>query len=595
VRLVDLRLLEGPNVYRLEPTAKIELVLGRRRAWYGARSPGAYAVVELGASIRVADAPAPVRDLAAWVRRLHRLTGADAWVRREPGHGGRARRSLPIAVHRSSEPGHWIVTFPWREHERALELAEGAWRLTERGLDPATTRVGRSRTLTRALSSIRGAATTPPGWVTDARRHMPVVSISGTNGKTTTTRMIAAILRGAGRRVGVTTSDGVLVDGRLVEPGDWTGPGGARLVLERGDVDVAVLETARGGILLRGVGYQSNDVSVLTNISSDHLDLQGIHTLPELAEVKATIARITKPGGSVVLNADDPLVTALARRFRAPVTFFSLAAARAPVVRRHLARGGQALVVDDGLIVECVGAVREPLLRVAEVPATLHGLATHNVANALAAAAAARALGATPEQVSDGLRGFRPSADDAPGRLNLYRLGNRVIIVDFAHNEAGVEVLLDVADGIAGGAAGRRRPVTLIIGTAGDRPDDTLRGIARLAGQRADHVVIKETLAYLRGRSRESVVGEFLAGLAEAGVRASAVPIHESEAEALGAVLAHGNGNGANEPAVVALMCHEDREGVQALLAELGARPIDPLAELPELVPRLQGRPYRPR
>jgi cyanophycin synthetase len=595
VRLVDLRLLEGPNVYRLEPTAKIELVVGRRRSWYGARSPGAYAVVELGAAVRKADAPSPVRDLAAWVRRLHRLTGADEWVRQEPGPDGRVRRSLPISIHRSSEPGHWIVTFPWREHERALELAEAAWRLTERGLDPRSTPVRRSRTLTRALSSIRGAATTPPGWVTDARRRMPVASISGTNGKTTTTRMIAAILRAAGRRVGVTTSDGVLVDGRLVEPGDWTGPGGARLVLERSDVDVAVLETARGGILLRGIGYQSNDVSVLTNVSSDHLDLQGIHTLPELAEVKATIARITKPEGSVALNADDPLVARLARRVRAPVTFFSLAGARGPVVRRHLRRGGRALVIDDGWIVECVGAARAPLVRVADVPATLYGLATHNVANALAAAAAARALGATPEQVADGLRGFRPSADDAPGRLNLYRLGNRVIIVDFAHNEAGVEVLLDVADGIAGGAAGRRRPVTLIIGTAGDRPDDTLRGIARLAGQRADHVVIKETLTYLRGRSRESVVGEFLAGLAEIGVPASAVPIYETEVDALGAVLAHGNGHGANEPAVVALMCHEDREGVQTLLADLGARPIDPLAELPDLVPRLQGRPYRPR
>ena len=594
MRLVDLRLLEGPNLYRLEPAARIELSVGRRRSWYGERLPGAHALVELGARVRPTDAPGPVRDLAAWVRRLHRLTAADAWLAGETGPGGRPRRSLPIGIHRSSEPGHWTVAFPWREHERAHDLAEMAWRLTEAGLDPRTTRVRRSRSLRRALARIRGAGTTPPTWITDERRRVPVVSISGTNGKSTTTRMIAAIMAAAGRRVGATTSDGVLVDGRLVDPGDWTGPGGARLVLDRVDIDLAVLETARGGILLRGVGYQSNEVSVLTNVSADHLDLQGIHTLPELAEVKAVIARITRQGGTVVLNADDPLVAALARRVRAPVTYFSMAGPDGPVVRRHLRRGGRAIVLDGGWIVDCGPSGRQRLLAAAEAPATLHGLAAHNVANALAAAAAALALGATAEQVAEGLRGFRPSAEEAPGRMNLYRLGNRVVIVDYAHNEAGVAVLLDVAAGIAGGAAGRTRPVTLILGTAGDRPDDALRAIARLAGRRADHVVLKETISYLRGRSRESILGEFRAGLAEAGVDPATVPVHESEAEALESVLAHGNGHGANEPAVVALMCHEDRVGVQALLARLGARPVD-AAELPELVPRLQGRPYNVR
>lgn len=595
MRLVEVRLLEGPNLYRLEPTVKIEVAVGRRRTWYGQRLPGAHAVVELGRPVPAREVPRTIRDLAAWVRRLHRLTGSAAWLGQETGPDGRPRRTLPITVHRTSEPGHWIVAFPWREHERALELAEAAWRLIERGLDPRTVRVARSQTLARALVRIRAAGTTPPAWLTDDRRRVPIVSVSGTNGKSTTTRMIGVILRAAGRRVGMTTSDGVHVDGRMVDPGDWTGPGGAKQVLDRSDVEVAVLETARGGILLRGVGYASNDVAVLTNVSSDHLDLQGIHTLPELAEVKATIARITRPAGTVVLNADDVLVAAIARRARAPVTFFSLHGTTAPLIRRHLSRGGRAVVAEAGWIVEATGQARHPVMAVADAPATLFGLAAHNVANALAAVAAARALGVAVEQVAAGLGGFRLSVEEAPGRLNLYRLGNRVVIVDFAHNEAGVAVLLDVAEGIAGGAAGRARPVTIIIGTAGDRPDDTLRGIARIAGARASHVVIKETVKYLRGRSRESVVGEFRAGLAEAGVRAADVPVHESETAALGAVLARGHGNGANEPAVVALMCHEDRDGVQQLLAKLGARPIDAPAELLELVPRLQGRPYRGR
>jgi len=576
------RLLEGPNLYRLEPTVKIEVTVGRRRTWYGERTPGAYAIVQLGRSVARAAAPPPVRELASWVGRLHRSSGTRAG--RPPG------TAVPVAIHRTSEPGHWIVAFPWRERERAQEIADGAWRLAEAEIDPRTT-PGRSRALARVMRQVVAAGGPAPAWITDADRRIPAVSISGTNGKSTTTRMLTHILRRAGRHVGTTTSDGVLIDERLVEPGDWTGPGGAGQVLGRRDLDVAVLETARGGILLKGVGYQSNDVAVLTNVSADHLDLQGIHTLPELAEVKAVIARITRPDGTVVLNADDPLVAGQARRVQAAVCLFSLEAG-SPRVARHLRRGGRAVVLDHGWLVRASGSARERLVAVDEIPTALFGLARHNVANALAAAAAALALGTPIDAVVDGLRDFRPTAEQAPGRLNLYRLGARVVIVDFAHNEAGVAVLLDVAEAIAGDAAGRRLPVTIIIGTAGDRPDDTLRGIARLAAGRADRVVIKETLNYLRGRSRESVVGEFRTGLRDGGLTIEA-PAYPSETAALRAVLGNGAGAAAhaNEAGVIALMCHEDRDGVVGLLSELGARPLADQRELLELMPRLQGRP----
>ncbi|HSS37047.1 MAG TPA: cyanophycin synthetase, partial [Patescibacteria group bacterium] len=227
------------------------------------------------------------------------------------------------------------------------------------------------------------------------------------------------------------------------------------------------------------------------------------------------------------------------------------------------------------------------------------GIARHNVANALAAAGGARALGATIAQVADGLRDFRPTADRSPGRLNLFRLGSRVVIVDFAHNEAGIAAVLDVAEGIAGGAAGRAAPITVIIGTAGDRPDDTLRGIGRIAAERAQRVAIKETQAYLRGRTREAVVGELLAGVEAGGRSADEVAIYPSETAALRAEL---NGAGAQAEArgarpdaarVIVLMCHEERDQVFALLDELGARAIDVSAELTELLPRLQDRPRR--
>ena len=580
MRLVEIRLLEGPNVYRLEPVVKVEVAVGRRRTWYGQRDPGRHALVWLGASVPAREWPDPIAAIAAWVRRLR--------VDHGEGRSG-------LAVHRSSDPGHWIVTFPWTGEERARVLTEAAIALAERDVSPSRTAQltgAQERHLARWTERIAGSRTSPPSWIRDDVRRVPAVSISGTNGKSTVTRLITHILLQAGRHVGTTTSDGVLIDERVVEPGDWTGPGGAQQVLRRSDIDVAVLETARGGIVLRGMGYESNDASILTNVSSDHLDLQGIHTLPELAEVKATVCRITKPDGWVVLNGDDPLVAAVARRVRANVAFFSIdpGGHGSPRVRRHVAAGGRAYVVRDGWLTELTGTHATRIVEVIRVPITIGGLARHNVANVLAAAGGARGLGATVAQVRDGLLDFRPSTERSPGRLNLFRLGSRLVIVDFAHNEAGIAAVLDVAEGIAGGAAGRAAPITAIIGTAGDRPDDTLRGIGRIAGERAQRVAIKETRRYLRGRTESSVIGELLAGIKAAGVAASDVPVYESETAALRAEL---NGRGPDAPRVIVLMCHEERDEVFALLKDLGARPIDITTELTTLVPRLQDRPRR--
>jgi cyanophycin synthetase len=587
VRLIEIRLLEGPNVYRLEPVVKVELAVGRRRTWYGQRDPGRHALVHLGAAVPARDWPDQIAAIVAWVRRLR--------VDHDEGRGG-------VAVHRSSDPGHWIVTYPWRGEERARVLTDAAIALADRDVSPSRTAQltgAQQRMLTRWTERIEDARTSPPPWIRDADRRVPVVSISGTNGKSTVTRLISHILLRAGRHVGTTTSDGVLVDERLVDPGDWTGPGGAQQILRRSDIDVAVLETARGGIVLRGMGYESNDASVLTNVSSDHLDLQGIHTLPELAEVKATICRVTKADGWVVLNGDDPLVAAIRRRVRAKVALFTNVrdGSMPVVVRRHRAAGGRVYALEDGWLTETEGDRSSRIVEIGRVPITIGGLARHNVANAMAAAGGARGLGATIAQVRDGLIDFAPSAERSPGRLNLFRVGARTVIVDFAHNEAGISAVLDVAEGIAAGAAGRTAPITVIIGTAGDRPDDTLRGIGRIAAQRAQRVAIKETRRYLRGRSAPSVIGELLAGVKSGGGAVGEVPVYESETAALRAELngaaGHGHGRGADAPRVIVLMCHEERDAVFDLLRSLGARPVDVATELTRLVPRLQERPRR--
>ena len=563
---MEIRLYDGPNVYRLEPVVKVEVAVGRARAWQGSRMPPDSALVRLGRPVPSREWPDAVDDVAAWTRRLR----AD--------HGEHAG---PLLVHRAADVGRWNLTWPWSGAERARAIAEAAVDLAERSVAPGR-RVRLTGTQQQRVQHwedrIASASTTPPAWIRDTDRRMPAISITGTNGKSTVTRLITHILRVAGKRVGTTTSDGILVDERMLETGDWTGPAGAQAILRRDDLDVAVLETARGGLMLRGMGYESNEASVLTNVSSDHLDLQGIHTLPELAEVKSTVCRITRPDGLVVLNADDPLVAAVGRRVRGRVGYFSLDA-RCQVVARHRRTGGLAWVLEQEQLIECEGGEVRNLLPVDDIPITLGGLALHNVANALAATGGARAMGASLDDVRAGLRDFRPSADLSPGRLNLYRLGSWTVIVDFAHNEAGTTAILDVARGLAERAGAGSEAVTAIIGTAGDRPDDTLLGIGRIAAATGGRVAIKETLGYLRGRSREDVVRVLRDGVAAAGMDPAGLPVYESETAALEAELsgagALDSGIATDQPRVVVLFCHEQRDEVFALLERLGAVPAD--------------------
>lgn len=586
MRLIEIRLYEGPNVYRLLPVVKVEVAIGRTRAWHGARTDGESALVHLGRTVPAREWPDGVADIAAWARRLRAAHGE---------HAG------PVAVHRASDAGRWIITWPWSGAERSRSIAAAAFDLAARSVSSGR-RIrltnGQTATVARWDARIAGATTEGPGWIRDDARRLPTVSVTGTNGKSTVTRLITHILLHAGRHVGTTTSDGILVDERLVDAGDWTGPGGAAAVLRRTDVDVAVLETARGGLVQRGMGYESNDASVFTNISSDHLDLGGIHTLAELAEVKATVCRITRPTGCVVLNADDPLVAAVARRMRASVSYFSLDPDLAPGLGRHRRAGGRAHVLRRGWILEWNGAEETPVVAIADVPVALGGLARHNVANALAAAGGARAMGASVEEIADGLRDFRPSADLSPGRMNLFLLGRCTVIVDFAHNEAGTEAILDVARAVGARADGGRAPVTAIIGTAGDRPDDTLRGIGRIAAGLAERVVLKETRSYLRGRPRDQVIGLLREGIAEGGMDPATVPVYETEPEALEAVLAgtgapSGGMGGEDTPRVVVLFCHEAREEVFYLLTRLGARPLDATDGLRKGASRLADQAVR--
>ena len=347
----------------------------------------------------------------------------------------------------------------------------------------------------------------PPG----ATARIPLVSVTGTNGKTTTVRMIGQVLRQAGLRVGMSCTDGVYVGGSLVYAADSSGPRSAEMVLDDPTVEAAVLETARGGIVRRGLGYDQADVAVVTNISADHLGDDGIDSLDELIGVKALVAEEIRDGASVVLNADDPATVALAERravrARAPVIrYFSLTAGNA-VLARHKAAGGACYEVLDGQLTETKAGSSRPVLAVADLPGAFGGRAPHVVANALAATAACRALGVSVKDIGRALATFAPCEQNA-GRGSIFRAGDSPVIVDYGHNAAAFEVTGKfVADvfgpargrvgspdggrGTAGGGGGQPAAVAAVT-LPGDRRDDLLMQTAGAIAAWFGNVVLYE-------------------------------------------------------------------------------------------------------
>ena len=287
----------------------------------------------------------------------------------------------------------------------------------------------------------------PPG--TPAR--IPILAVTGTNGKTTTVRMVAHILKLMGRRVGMTSTDGIVIDGRLMKRGDMSGPKSAQMVLQNPTVDTAVFEVARGGILREGLGYDRNDVAVVTNVTGDHLGLGGIDTLGQLANVKGVLVESVPRSGAAVLNADDSLVYRMGRHCAGRVVLFSMAKEKGEDgfdrVDGHTSRGNAAFCLEDTpqgeLIVLKHGPRKMPVLYTHLIPATFGGRARMNVANALAAAAAAWASGAHLHDIRQGLRTFTTSFFQAPGRLNLVEVAGTRVVIDYCHNVDGMRQLSD--------------------------------------------------------------------------------------------------------------------------------------------------------
>jgi cyanophycin synthetase len=409
---------------------------------------------------------------------------------------------------------------PWFVDDEALSIGAG------------------SGSRTWALQALPAPAEVP--W--QALHNIPTALVTGSNGKTTTVRLLAAMVRTSGQVPGHCSTEGVVVDGLTVQMGDYAGPAGARAVLRHPDVQVALLETARGGILRRGLAVQRAEVAVVTNVSADHLGEYGIQNAQDIAEVKLVVARAVlargpgaSPGsGVLVLNADDALLMATAARLphaaQAKQALFALDFDQT-ALHNLRAHQGPTCGVRDGRMLLGDGSTTHDLGAIAEMPITLRGAARHNIENAAAAALAAWALGLPIPAIRSALRSFGANPQDNPGRLELWHHQGATVLIDYAHNPDGLGQLLRVARSL------KPQRLGLLLGQAGNRSDSAIAQLADVAATfRPDRVVIKELPLMLRGRPEGQVPALIEQALRASGVAAThitQVPDEEAAARSL--------------------------------------------------------------
>lgn len=334
---------------------------------------------------------------------------------------------------------------------------------------------------------------------------IPIVAVTGTNGKTTTTRLIAHILKLKGYKVGYTTTDGIYIQNRLLVTGDCTGPQSAEFVLRDPSVNFAVLETARGGLLRAGLGFAECNVGVVTNVAADHLGLKGIHTIEQLAKVKGVIPESVMPSGYAILNADDDLVYNMRKDLKCKVALFSMDENNAKI-KKHAKRGGLSAIYENEYITICKGEWKMRIAKAVNVPLTMGGRATFMIQNVLPAALTAFVNGLTIDDIKVGLESFIPSPAQTPGRLNLFEFKNFNLLLDYAHNPAGLRALQKLVERMDG------KPIVGIIAGVGDRRDQDSIEIGEIAAEMFDEIIIRQD-KNLRGKKDYEIIALIVKGI----------------------------------------------------------------------------------
>jgi cyanophycin synthetase len=366
----------------------------------------------------------------------------------------------------------------------------------------------------------------PPG--TESR--IPVITITGTNGKTTTARLCAHIARMAGKTVGLTTSDGIYIRNQLVQKGDTTGPNSAQVVLRDPVVDFAVLETARGGILRAGVGYDWSNAAIVTNIAADHLGIRDVNTLEDLARVKAVTLERVSPEGYAILNAEDGMMPIMREYAQCKLAYFSLDPNNA-TFREHVSDNGLGATLENSWLMLYENGLRVPLCEERFVPITFGGKARFNIANALAAVLAAFATEIHITDIVSGLQSFFQSATTTPGRLNFVDFDGFRVMIDYAHNPHGLAAMSELATSL------RRTRLVCVLGLPGDRRNEDIREAARIVGTNFDRVILRDDFD-LRGRQPGEVAGVLREGLMAGGLAEDKISHRHAELEAIGLAVA---------------------------------------------------------
>ena len=339
--------------------------------------------------------------------------------------------------------------------------------------------------------------------------RIPIIAVTGTNGKTTTTRLISHIVKSNGYRVGFTTSDGIYIQNTLLTKGDTTGPISAEFILKDPTVEFAVLETARGGILRSGLGFSSCDIGVLTNIKEDHLGLSDIHNLKDLTRVKRVVLDAVKKEGWSVMNADDDYSMRLMPDIDSKVAIFSLDENN-PHIKKFAKEGKITCVCEEGFITIKKGDWKIRIAKANSIPITMEGKAKFMIANALAASLATYLYGFEIEDIANSLRTFIPSAQLTPGRLNVFKFKNFKVLIDFAHNPAGYEAIEDYLKNVEA-----TKKIGIIAGV-GDRRNEDIFECGKIAGRMFDYIIIRNE-KHLRGRTEDEINGLIISGIQDSG------------------------------------------------------------------------------
>lgn len=556
MELLDSRRLTGPNLLLDRPGAILEVALSPEEA--------ETAIAAWAAQVR------RMLDAVGW-------TGADIAARRFPGGASLAITAPIDGLYTATEINDWS----WEAAEavvtgrEAPDFRAAAARLRDeiaREANPALLALQASAAAhgvafladdrTASVGLGKGSLTWPvralpdPAGVDWGKVHdIPVLLVTGTNGKTTTVRLLAALVDASEQMAGTTSTDVIEVGGEVIDRGDFSGPGGARTLLRDRRVEVAILETARGGLLRRGLAVDRADAALVTNIAADHLGEFGILDLPALAAAKLVVTRAVRPQGWIVLNADDPELVAAAGDLRSPILWFSLDPEN-PLVRQALESGGGACFREGRSLVLAREGERTEVTTVDRIPVTFGGAARHNVANALAAIAMASVIGVPAEAMAKGLRRFGTRPEDNPGRANIFERDGFRVLVDYAHNPHGLAALLEVARSLP---AGRR---LMLLGQAGDRDEEAIRDLARAALPfEPDRIILKDLPEMLRGRRPGEVPAILEDELRRHGFPAERIEHAGSELEGARQALEE-----ARPGDLLILLVHTQREEVLAAL-----------------------------